>query len=98
MKSIRFLPPAEIELREAAGYYEQQRSGVGRRLLESVEALVARLTKFPALGHKLKGEFRVLPIPGFPHALVYQERVDELLIVALAHAKRRPGYWRGRIR
>ena len=98
MKSIRFLPPAEIELREAAGYYEQQRSGVGRHLLASVEALAKRLTTFPALGHAVKGGFRALPVPGFPHELVYQERVDELLIVALAHAKRRPGYWRERLR
>jgi hypothetical protein len=33
----------------------------------------------------------------FPYSVIFQEKEDIVLIVAVAHAKRRPGYWRGRI-
>jgi hypothetical protein len=33
----------------------------------------------------------------FPYSVIYKEKDEVILIVAVAHAKRRPGYWRGRI-
>ncbi|WP_407936397.1 hypothetical protein [Limnochorda pilosa] len=38
---------------------------------------------------------RVL-VRGFPYQVVYHLRPDEIVIVAVAHLKRRPGYWRNR--
>lgn len=33
---------------------------------------------------------------GFPFALVYLDRPDTVIIIAVAHERRRPGYWRSR--
>jgi len=42
------------------------------------------------------GARRVL-VRGFPFALVYLELAEEIRVIAVAHAKRRPGYWRRRL-
>jgi plasmid stabilization system protein ParE len=96
MKSIRFLPPAETELREAVEYLEQRRLGMGRRLLLEVETIAGKIAEFPSLGHVGVEGYRGLLLPGFPFTVVYQERAEECLVVALAHTSRRPGYWRVR--
>ena len=36
-------------------------------------------------------------VSGFPYRVVYFVQGDLLTIVAVAHAKRRPGYWRDRV-
>jgi hypothetical protein len=33
----------------------------------------------------------------FPYSVVYLDQPDRVWIVALMHAKRRPGYWRERV-
>jgi toxin ParE1/3/4 len=37
-------------------------------------------------------------LPRFPYAVVFLVRVEELRVLAIAHAKRRPGYWLSRVR
>jgi hypothetical protein len=41
---------------------------------------------------------RALVGPRFPYSVVYLEDEDEIWVLAVAHAKRRPGYWRGRLK
>jgi len=36
--------------------------------------------------------------PRFPFSLIYPRRNDEVEVIAVAHGKRRPGYWRSRMR
>jgi len=38
-----------------------------------------------------------LPWAGFPYSVIFQDKDDNILVVAVAHAKRRPGYWLKRI-
>ena len=97
MKSTRLLAPAETELFVAVEYYERKRSGTGRCLLDAVESVVGGIGQFPGMGGMIAGGFRGVLVPGFPCVVVYQERPDECLIVAVAHTSRRSGYWRERI-
>jgi toxin ParE1/3/4 len=41
---------------------------------------------------------RRFPLQHFPFFVIYRERADELQIVALAHEKRKPNYWRPRLK
>jgi hypothetical protein len=43
-------------------------------------------------------EARAAATPGFPYRLIYWTEGDYSLVVAIAHSKRRPGYWKGRVR
>ena len=98
MKSLRFLPAATADLASAAAWYETRAPGTGRRLVEAVntalEFAVSNPKMFPAMGGVQSR--RRARIAGFPYALVFEERGDELVIVAVAHARRRPGFHSGR--
>lgn len=92
---VVFAAAAAEELDEAITWYEQRRSGLGKRLFDAVQFAVNRLREFPHIGVARNGTRR-LPIAGFPYALVFEVEESEIVIIAVAHQRRRPGYWRAR--
>jgi plasmid stabilization system protein ParE len=101
VKPVRLLPAAEEELIGAAQWYESRAAGLGERFLaEAIDAFVA-IEKHPerfAIARTSAGNsIRRKLLDHFPYAIVYQLGEDECLVVAVAHASRRPGYWRQRL-
>ena len=99
MKPIIFHPDARAELRAAVAYYEQQRPGLGRDLQREVERTINRIQQHPQsfLQHDEAG-LRKCFVRRFPYTIFYLELADQIWIAAVAHQRRRPGYWRNRIR
>jgi len=97
MKSIIFLPEAEEEMYEAARYYESQAQGLGIDYLSEVERAVVSITEFPETWPKFDGELRRRLVRRFPFGILYYIESEEIVIAAVAHLKRRPGYWKKRI-
>ncbi len=93
---IEFHPEAEEEFIEAAQYYEARVSGLGSRFIDELEALVALLTERPAIGEQIDGKFRRTVFQKFPFSLIYAVEGARIWIVAVAHQRRLPGYWRDR--
>ncbi|MDY7015598.1 MAG: type II toxin-antitoxin system RelE/ParE family toxin [Cyanobacteriota bacterium] len=97
MKTVVFHPLAKQEFTDAAAYYEEQRLGLGLEYLEEVENAVNLLRLYPEAGSKVRGSIRRLVLPKFPYSLLYRLlENNQIRILALAHHKRRPQYWRGR--
>lgn len=97
MKGVFFLPEAEQELNEAIAYYEKISRSLGSDLLQEVEQALLYVQHFPeGAEHHNDGTRRHL-IKRFPYILVYFIWKDVIWIVAMAHCKRRPNYWRLRI-
>jgi toxin ParE1/3/4 len=99
---VRFDLEAEEELDAAAIYYETRRPGLARTFLDAVSEAVFRLSENPKR-HTLPagvpeelGVRRVL-VRRFPYSLIYVELPDEVRVLAVAHGRKRPGYWRERI-
>ncbi|MBI5666294.1 MAG: type II toxin-antitoxin system RelE/ParE family toxin [Nitrospirae bacterium] len=97
MKSLIFLPEAKEEMNEAARYYEAQASGLGVDYLSEVERAVTSISESPELWPKLVGELRRRLVRRFPFGILYYIESKEIIIVAVAHLRRRPGYWKNRI-
>lgn len=97
MRAARFLTPAREELLEAIAYYDLQSPGLGLELIGEVEQAVARAVAFPDHGSSHLGGTRRVVLPRFPFDVVYLPEAGDILVVALAHQKRSPGYWRARI-
>ena len=99
MKPIIFHPDARAELCAAVAYYEQQRPGLGRDLQREVERTINRIQQHPQsfLQHDEAG-LRKCFVRRFPYTIFYLEHADQIWIAAVAHQRRRPGYWRNRIR
>lgn len=96
MRPVRFLPQARDELRESQAYYDRARSGLGSEFLAEVERIVNMLRERPRLGAPGPASTRRFSLRRFPYSVIYRVESDELLIVAVAHHRRRPGYWRSR--
>ena len=96
MIGYRYLPLAREELNEAAAFYEARVPGLGSALLDDVEHAVETLRENPRIGVPVRRGFRKTILRRFPFSIIYVERGEELVIVAIAHQRKRPGYWRGR--
>ena len=92
-----FHPEAEAEFIEAAAYYERNVPGLGERFGNEVRGTIERLLEYPELGFLINANLRRVMLTRFPYSLIYSATSDLLRVVAVAHARRRPGYWRPRI-
>ena len=89
---------ARRELYEARDYYDEQRPGYGELFVEAVEGEFALLLQFEKIGKQVGRGIRRHTLINWPYGIFYQVRGDELIIIAVAHHRRRPGYWRSRLR
>ena len=90
-------PLAEGELSEGAAYYMREGSReLGESFVSEFERAVGMLREYPKLGAHWGGKLRRLPVRRFPYSIVYALSGDTLRVLALAHQRREPGYWRGR--
>jgi len=98
---IAFHPSALAEIERARDWYEQKREGLGVDHVDEVERVLALIETAPrsfARARESRLARRAL-LGRFPYSLVFALLDDgDVLIVALAHAKRRTGYWRRRVR
>ena len=92
---FRFLEGARNEFKEAVDYYERQRRGLGDELENEVFAAIERASHDPASYESFdSGIFRI-PVQRFDY---YTVEEDTLVIAAVMHNRRRPGYWKRRLR
>jgi hypothetical protein len=97
VKRVTYLSVAEAELAEAAEYYDQQQSGLGRDFLDAVRRTEVRIQQNPELWVFHEKPLRGLRVQPFSYKLLYRELPDRIQIVAVMHFGRRPGYWKNRI-
>lgn len=95
---IVFLPPAKAELAEAVSYYNSQSEGLGYDLAAEVKKTLERIVQYPDVWLKLSKRTRRCRTNRFPYGIIYQLRVDTLLIVAIMHLSRNPETWKSRLR
>ena len=94
---LSFHPAARGEFIAAADYYEAAVSGLGDRFLQVVRGTTAMLLQHPEAGSVRVGQARRVVVTGFPYDVVHQVRHELLEVIAIAHHRRRPGYWRERV-
>jgi len=87
---------ADAELDSAAILYDAQSPGLGTRFLNAVVAAIARVQEYPELGTRVGRIERRVLVSDFPYQVVYRIDGPMIRIVAVAHLRRRPGYWHGR--
>ncbi len=96
MTTLRILPEAEEELRAAASNYEEQSSGLGLALIAEVRRAFARIRELPLAARTEREDIRVRSVARFPFRVYYHVGDEEIVVIAIGHRRRRPGYWRGR--
>ena len=97
MKSVVFQDQATAELDEAAAWYERRKAGLGREFLLSVDEAIHRIRDNPRIGSRYKNtRFRYVLVRRFPYLVFYAESASDVRVMAVAHGRRKPGYWKNR--
>ena len=98
MKTVIFLKDAEAEVETAQDFLDERQFGLGARFLASLQNSLGKISQRPAA-------FRVVDSCGarkallnvFPYTVFFLAEDSVIVIVAVAHAKRRPFYWKERL-
>ena len=93
---VRFQSYAAEELLHSARWYFAQSQIASENFLHEIDRCVLRISESPETFPKyFYGTRRVL-MKTFPYSIVFRIKPETIEIIALAHAKRRPGYWKRR--
>ena len=87
---------AESELNDAADFYDIACVNLGSVFIDEVQRTIKKISEFPEAAPVIRGQIRKKPIAKFPYSVIYSIHLDEIRILAIAHQKRRPFYWRSR--
>ena len=96
-KRLRIQSQAQQEINEAFDWYFKRSLEAADAVLTEVGVSLAQIASHPQLYPAYTKKTRRRILAGFPYSVIFQEKDDIILVVSVAHSKRRPGYWRGRI-
>jgi len=95
--NYEFHPEALSEFQESAVFYESQQIGLGARFIAAVQSAVDHIVAAPQSCRVMEEDVRRFLTKVFPYAVLYAIESDYILIVAVMHCHREPGYWHHRI-
>ena len=99
--SLRIHPEAEAEIEAARAYVEKQRPGWGERLLLELEAVLRSVETNPSQWTLLETvpdstSCRRVRLRRFRYNLIFEELGASVIVLAFAHTRRKPNYWKSR--
>ena len=95
-RPIRLDPAAKREIDEAAEFYDSEDPGLGGAFLDAVERAFKQIQAFPDSSPISLAPVRTKALSAFPFSVIYWVNDDVIIVLAVAHHRRQPGYWRGR--
>jgi plasmid stabilization system protein ParE len=92
---LRVAPEADEELAEAAEWYEARRTGLGVEFVAVIDRALEDILSAPLTYQCWRPDraYRRKVLQRFPFVIFFLVEMDEITIVAVAHSRRRPGYW-----
>ncbi|MBI2218843.1 MAG: type II toxin-antitoxin system RelE/ParE family toxin [Candidatus Rokubacteria bacterium] len=102
MKPVRLSPEAIDEVFEATVWYMARRPGLESEFLAEIDRVLPLIGSSPASFPRLLDlpedlVVRRALLPRFPYAVIFMDLGPHVRVLAVAHAKRRPGYWLDRV-
>lgn len=99
---VRFEDEADAEYRHAGRWYEGRRAGLGLEFFDAVDAAISHIVDQPQAAARIPRipaelPVRRFPVKRFPYHVVYLEAQSAIRILAIAHDRRKPGYWKNRL-
>ena len=93
-RQVDISPHAEREAREAFLWYVERNPLAAARFEREVVDAVSAIAAAPEQAPQLEPGIRRRLLRRFPYAIVYAVDQGRILLLAVAHLKRRPGYWK----
>jgi plasmid stabilization system protein ParE len=95
--AVRLLAVAEAELQDAVQWYDAQVPGLGSAFLLECLRILQLVGEYPDAWQQLSKSVRRCRLSRYPYAVVYARDGQDVIILAIAHLHRKPGYWRTRL-
>lgn len=95
--TVKFHPDARAEVRAARNWYNERSPLSAVAFAHTVNKAIFRISEAPNAFPLAESDTRKFISATVPFNIFYRARDNELVIVAVAHQKRRPGYWSSRI-
>ncbi len=95
---IEFIQPAEDELNNAIEYYNRLSPGLGYEFALEIKRSLERIARFPKAWSPLSKRTRRCLTIRFPYGIIYQEKDETILIIAIMHLHQKPQSWKTRLR
>jgi plasmid stabilization system protein ParE len=93
---IEFHPDASEEADEARKWYAERSPVAELAFLTELNHAVELVAENPETWPEHESGTRRYVFPRFPYSLIYRFFKARIQIIAVAHAKRKPGYWKDR--
>jgi toxin ParE2 len=94
---VEFTSAAELELDEAVEFYNSRQPGLGQAFAAEAQKAADLILTYPKAWQALDGDTRRCRLNRFPYGLVYTIEHELIVILAVMHLHKRPGYWRARV-
>lgn len=91
-----FHPEAEIEFNKAIDYYEECNQNLGLEFATEIYMTIQRILNFPKAWQILDSDIRRCLTNRFPYGVIYYEKNNEIVILAVMQLNRKPYYWKNR--
>ncbi len=96
MSKPRIISAAEWEYTEALCWYAERSRCAAERFDEEFERVLKAIAENPRRYPRCDNRHRFCLMDRYPYQVIYREERDEVVVIAIAHAKRKPRYWAGR--
>jgi len=97
-KAVSLHEEAALELDRAIEWYAERSAAASESFLRDMLELLRRVSDAPhSFSRYVRGTHRAVTPSVFPYSIVYLDESECVLVVAIVHARRRPGYWRQRL-
>jgi toxin ParE1/3/4 len=93
---IEFHPEAVAEASDARRWYSEIDPSLGQAFTDELDRAIARVAAAPERWARHVHGTRAFLLHRFPYLLVYRLALDRVQVIAVQHARRRPGYWKSR--
>jgi plasmid stabilization system protein ParE len=95
-RSVRFHPGAVQDAGEAAAWYAERSVRAAARFLDELDRLIDLIADLPNRFQVFDGELRRAVFRRFPFYIVFRADDLDVVVLAVAHGKRRPRFWQDR--
>lgn len=93
---VVFATGVREETTEAKTHYESEVEGLGKAFIAVIHASIQQIKRYPRHSRLFHGHYRRFLVERFPYGIIYRVEEDTIYIVAIAHFKRHPFYWKKR--
>jgi plasmid stabilization system protein ParE len=94
--NFSFHPEAEREFNYAIDYYENIQEKLGLEFAQEVFITIQRIIDYPLAWQSMTPQTRRCLTSRFPFGVIYQITEKEIIIIAVMHLNKKPGYWEKR--